>query len=74
MNTSMEHLLHMIVQCVVFSAIGLLLFGLAFLFFEKVVGVSIRKEIGEEHNTALGIVMAGVMIALAIIVAAATGS
>jgi uncharacterized membrane protein YjfL (UPF0719 family) len=70
----MDHLIHMVVQCIIFSAIGLVMFGIAFLVFEKVVGVSIRKEIGEEHNTALGIVMAGVMIALAIIVAAATGS
>lgn len=71
MDTNWAHLFHLIFQCLVFSAIGLAMFGIAFVVFEKFVQVSIRKEIADENNTALGIVMAGMMIAMAIIVAAA---
>jgi len=71
MDTNWAHLLHLMFQCLVFSSIGLLMFGLAFLLFEKMTNVSSKKEISEDNNSALGIVMAGMMIAMAIIVAAA---
>ena len=71
MATTWEHLGHLIFQCLIFSAIGLGMFGIAFAMFEKLIKVSIRKEIVEDQNTSLGIAMAGMMIAIAIIVAAA---
>jgi len=71
MDTNWAHLMHLVFQCFVFSSIGLAMFGIAFVLFEKLVKVSIKKEISEDNNTALGIVMAGMMIAMAIIVAAA---
>jgi len=71
METNWVHLGHLIFQCLIFSAIGLAMFGIAFLMFEKLIKVSIRKEIVEDQNTSLGIAMAGMMIAIAIIVAAA---
>jgi putative membrane protein len=71
MATTWEHLGHLILQCLIFSAIGLAMFGIAFLMFEKLIKVSIKKEIVEDQNTSLGIAMAGMMIAIAIIVAAA---
>lgn len=71
MGTTWEHLGHLILQCLIFSAIGLVMFAVSFVMFEKVIKVSIRKEIVEDQNTSLGIAMAGMMIAIAIIVAAA---
>jgi uncharacterized membrane protein YjfL (UPF0719 family) len=71
METNWDHLGHLVVQCFIFSAIGLGMFSAAFVLFEKFIKVSIKKEIVEDQNTALGIAMAGMMIAMAIIVAAA---
>lgn len=71
METNWAHLVHLVLQCLIFSAIGLAMFGVAFVMFEKFIKVSIKKEIVEDQNTALGIAMAGMMIAMAIIVAAA---
>ena len=71
MDTNWAHFFHLIFQCLIFSFIGLAMFGIAFVMFEKLVKISIKKEIAEDNNTAMGIVMAGMMIAMAIIVAAA---
>jgi len=56
---------------VVFTMIGLGLFGTAFLVMAKLCPFSIRKEIEEDQNTALGVLMGSVIIGIAIIVAAA---
>jgi putative membrane protein len=71
METNWDHLGHLVVQCFIFSAIGLGMFGASFVMFEKLIKVSIKKEIVEDQNTSLGIAMAGMMIAMAIIIAAA---
>ncbi|MBI4956556.1 MAG: DUF350 domain-containing protein [Myxococcales bacterium] len=57
----------------VFVAIGLVVFALAFWLITKVSPFSIRKEIEEDQNVALGIVIGAVIIGLAIIIAAAIG-
>ena len=61
------------VAALVFSAIGFALFGLAFLVIVKVSPFSIRKEIEEDQNTALAIVMGSVIVGLSIIIAATVG-
>jgi putative membrane protein len=60
-----------IVSSLVFVGIGVVVFLLAFLLITKITPFSIRKEIEEDQNTALGIVIGSVIIGLAIIVAAA---
>ncbi|MFZ4735179.1 MAG: DUF350 domain-containing protein [Bradymonadia bacterium] len=55
----------------VFSGIGVVVFGLAFWLMVKVSPFSIRKELEQDHNTALAIVMASVILGLAHIIAAA---
>jgi hypothetical protein len=50
---------------------GLILFALAFWIMAKVSPFSIRKEIEEDQNMALGIVIAAVIIGIALIVSAA---
>ena len=55
---------------VVFAFIGLGLFGVTFLIIGKVSPFCIRKEIEEDQNSALAIVMGAVILGIAIIVAA----
>ncbi|MBA2502895.1 MAG: DUF350 domain-containing protein [Pyrinomonadaceae bacterium] len=63
-----------ILNVAAFTVIGLALFGLAFFLMGKVTPFSLRKEIEEDQNIALAIVMASVIIGIAmIIVAAITG-
>lgn len=55
----------------VFSLLGVVLFGLVFFIIVRITPFSIRKELEEDQNIALGILMGSVMLGLAIIVAAA---
>jgi putative membrane protein len=67
----MNQLPDLIVSTLVFSLIGLVLFALAFFIIVKVSPFSIRKELEEDQNVALGIVIGSVIIGIALIVAAA---
>jgi uncharacterized membrane protein YjfL (UPF0719 family) len=59
-----------LVSTVVYSVIGLVFLGLGFKIMDKLSPFSLSKELLEEHNTAIAIVIAGVMIAQGIIIAA----
>lgn len=59
------------VLTLVYSALGLAVFAVAFFIFEKITPFSIRKEIEEDQNTALAVIFGAVLIGLAIIIAAA---
>lgn len=61
------------IATLLYTGLGILLFLLAFWLMGKVAPFSLRKEIEEDQNTALGIVMGSVVIGLAIIIAAAIG-
>ena len=67
----MESLLPIVVTTVVFVIIGLIVFALAFLVIAKATPFSVRKEIEEDHNVALAIVIASVILGSALIIAAA---
>ncbi len=67
----MGQLPELIVSTLAFSAIGLLLFALAFWIMKMVMPFSMRKEIEEDQNTALGIIIGSIIIGIALIVAAA---
>lgn len=56
-----------------FALLGMALFGLAWLLVVKIAPFSIRKEIEEDQNTALGVILGALLIGLAIIIAAAVG-
>ncbi len=60
-----------LVSTLAFSAVGLALFLAAFLCIVKIAPFSIRKEIEEDQNLALGVIIAAIIIGLAMIVAAA---
>ena len=67
----LESLLPIVVTTVVFVIIGLIVFALAFVIIAKATPFSVRKEIEEDHNTALAIVIASVILGVALIIAAA---
>jgi putative membrane protein len=67
----MNQMLDLIVETLAFTLIGLVLFALAFWIIVKVSPFSIRKELEEDQNIALGIVIAAVIIGIALIVSAA---
>lgn len=66
-----EQLLNLVVTTVVFSLIGIVLFGLAFFIIVKIAPFSTRKEIEEDQNVALAILIGSVIIGIAMIVASA---
>lgn len=70
---STGHIVKVVVESVIFVGIGLVVFLIAFFLMTKMAPFSVRKEIEEDQNTALGVVMGAVIIGLAIIIAAAIG-
>ncbi|HSE17351.1 MAG TPA: DUF350 domain-containing protein [Pyrinomonadaceae bacterium] len=67
----MENLLPVVVTTLVFVVLGLIVFALAFLVIAKATPFSVRKEIEEDQNVALAIVIASVILGSALIIAAA---
>jgi putative membrane protein len=67
----MESLLPIVVTTVVFVVLGLIVFALAFLVIAKATPFSVRKEIEEDQNVALAIVIGAVILGSALIIAAA---
>lgn len=65
------HFLYQLLPAASFALLGMLLFGLAWFIVVKVSPFSIRKEIEEDQNTALGIILGALLIGIAIIIAAA---
>ena len=53
-----------------YTIFGVIVFGLAYWVMVKVAPFSVRKEIEDDHNTAVAILMASVILGLAIIIAA----
>jgi uncharacterized membrane protein YjfL (UPF0719 family) len=65
--------LEQLVGTLVYSIIGIALFGLAFFVIVKVAPFSIRKEIEEDQNTALAIIIGAVILGIALIIGAGVG-
>ncbi|MFO1518312.1 MAG: DUF350 domain-containing protein [bacterium] len=55
----------------VFALLGLIIFGIGFWVFDRMTPYSLWKELIEEKNTALAIVVGGVSIGICFIIAAA---
>jgi putative membrane protein len=68
---NIDWLLHALLSSTVFTLLGLALFVAAYFLVQKLLPFSIRKEIEEDHNTALAIVMAAIIVAIALIISAA---
>ena len=68
----MQHLnLMEILSVVVYSGLGLVVFALAFFIIVKGAPFPVIKEIEEDQNTALAILIAGVFIGVSMIISAA---
>ena len=57
-----------LVAAVIFSIIGLIFFAVAFIIMAKASPFSLRKEIEEDHNVALAIIMGSVILGIAIVI------
>jgi putative membrane protein len=62
-----------LVESIVYSLIGIVMFAASFLIIKLVTPFSLRKEIEEDQNTALAILIGSVILGLAIVIAAAIG-
>lgn len=67
----LENLGDAVVSTAVFAGIGLAVFAIAFWLMVKIAPFSVKKEIEDDQNTALAVIMAGVLIGISLIIAAA---
>ena len=68
---SFETLLPVLITTIVFVLLGLITFALAFFVITKVTPFSVRKEIEDDQNVALAVVIASIILGSALIIAAA---
>jgi uncharacterized membrane protein YjfL (UPF0719 family) len=66
-----DKLLPVLATTLIFVLIGLIVFGIAFFIVVKVAPFSVKKEIEEDQNTALGIIIGAIIIGVALIISAA---
>jgi putative membrane protein len=67
----MDDLIRDLEWSLVFSLLGVVIFAIAFWLIIKVTPFSIRKEIEEDQNIALAIIIASTIFGIALIIAAA---
>ena len=66
-----ESLARGVIETIVYGALGIVVLMVGFKVFDWVTPFSLNKEIAEDNNVAAGVAVAGIMIALGLIVAAA---
>ena len=69
MIVKLDQLLDALVSALIFVSIGIVFFAVAYAILGRM--FPMKKEIEEDQNTALGIVIGSIMIGIAIIIAAA---
>ena len=69
----LEDLLPVLTTTVIFVLIGLIVFAIAFLIVVLVAPFSVKKEIEEDQNTSLAIIIGAIIIGIAMIISAAIG-
>ncbi len=67
----MDQLGEALVTTAAVSVVGVLVFCIAFFAMDKLSPFSLRKEIETDHNMAVAVIMASVIIGIALIVASA---
>lgn len=63
--------LNNVVNAIVYAAIGIAVFAASFLIIDKATPYNLWKEIVQEHNTALAILLGTMSLGICIIIAAA---
>jgi len=71
MIVEMDKLLPVLLTTVIFVAIGLVVFAVAFFIVVLVAPFSVKKEIEDDQNTALAIIIGSLIIGVALIISAA---
>ena len=66
-----DQLVEILVTTLIFVVLGLVFFAVSFFILDKALPFSVHKEIEEDQNTSLGIIIGAMMIGIAIIIAAA---
>jgi uncharacterized membrane protein YjfL (UPF0719 family) len=64
-------LVGLVIESVVFSVVGLIILLIGYKIFDAVTPYHLNHEIAEDNNTAAGVAIAGLLIALGLIVSAA---
>ena len=67
----LEELLPVVTTTVIFVAIGLIVFAIAFLIVVLVAPFSVKKEIEDDQNISLAVIIGSVIIGIAMIISAA---
>lgn len=67
----MSTLVTNLLNAAVFAALGILIFLVAFIVIDKLTPYSLWKEIVQEHNTALAVLLGAMSIGICVIIAAA---
>ena len=73
MNIDFAPFVRTAIASVLYSVIGIVMFAAGFFVIKLVTPFSIRKEIEEDQNTALAIVIGAVILGLSLIIAHAIG-
>ena len=63
--------LNNVVNAAVYAALGIVIFAGAFLVIDKVTPYNLWKEIVQEHNTALAILLGAMSLGVCVIIASA---
>jgi putative membrane protein len=71
MIVKLEEIWNVIETTVIFVAIGLIVFAIAFLIVVLVAPFSVKKEIEEDQNTSLAIIIGALIIGVSMIISAA---
>ena len=71
MVVKLEELLPVLTTTVIFVAIGLIVFAVAFGIVVLIAPFSVKKEIEEDHNMALAVIIGALIIGISMIIAAA---
>ncbi|HXX32456.1 MAG TPA: DUF350 domain-containing protein [Myxococcaceae bacterium] len=66
-----EHLARALFDVIIFSVVGIVVFAVAFFVIARISPFSLRKELEDDQNTALGVVIGSMIIGLSLIISAA---
>ena len=71
MVVKLDELLNVLETTIIFVALGLIVFAVAFFFFFLVTPFSVKKEIEDDQNISLAVIIGSVIIGIAMIISAA---
>ncbi len=73
MVVRLDELLPVVLSTIIFVLIGLVVFAVAFFIVVKITPFSVKKEIEDDQNVALAIIIGAIIIGVALIISSAIG-